>query len=221
MNKNKFNIGDTVKCIDRGGAALTIGSEYKVLRTKTEDGFEFITIKNDNGILIDMYPRHFEKVENPNQMNKNKITYHIRLLEDGKFNKHGQATKDDIIAATETYNLCVKDNPNRRIYAIFMEVDGVETLIAQSEIPNPAPKINGHEMKYDKNARWAKFGCAEISLDELYLAFKAMSYGAMGVNRKIVSITLCSGVSITNIQLGEIFKYVEYVNGSKYNPKIN
>jgi len=55
----------------------------------------------------------------------------------------------------------------------------------------------------------------------LYLAFKAMSYGATGVNRKIVSITLCSGVSITNIQLGEIFKYVEIVNGSKYNPKIN
>jgi hypothetical protein len=73
------------------------------------------------------------------------------------------------------------------------------------------PVINGKEGSYKKGDSCVVYGndCAHISWRMLKDVFE--SSNVIG-NRKIKSITLDSGVSITMEQIGEILEYVKFVN---------
>ena len=213
-----FKVGDYAKCIEKPSADfhITVGKVYKVLALANWG--DEIKINADGGPTDWQWilSQRFEKVvETPNeikQMNK-KITYHVGKRLDNAFGQF--STHSNLEVALDFYKRIVNDHGKTHIYGLFVSHDGGDekVLIEQSEEPNKAPVVNGHEMKYAKDARVVEFGCAKMALGALHFALKAMNHDGFKCNRFVKKMTLCSGVEITKEQLIEIFNYVNKING--------
>lgn len=215
-NDGPIKVGNWVECIETQGALnLSFGKTYEVRKIYGS----YLFIRNNKKDVGFYHSRRFKKIDKQenssqtNSMNK-KITYYVRRLIDGSFDKSGQSVHADILSATKLYERLTEKHV-KDIYAIFVEVDGVEPLIAQSREELKAPVINGHEMKYEKGIPFVKFGCAEISIALIRDLLNIMNSN-YGGNRKVVKMTLCSGVEITKGQAEEILKYVGKVNETKW-----
>lgn len=113
------------------------------------------------------------------------------------------------------YEISSKDGSTKHFpyYTIEQYAKIVEAFKQKPEPEIEAPLINGYKAHYKKGNKTVNFGCAQISI--VQLCHVSNSLNPTNGNRTIQSITLDSGVVITTKQIGDIFKYIDYIDAEK------
>jgi hypothetical protein len=123
----------------------------------------------------------------------------------------GDIAKGTIYVMKEKYHngYYPKDRIGTENNAYYLPKEIVEKWEPVYREDKKLPVINRYNGSYGKNDLTVLYGYAIISISMLKEVFQANNLVG---DRKIKSITLDSGVSITMDQIGEILEYVKFVN---------
>lgn len=101
-----------------------------------------------------------------------------------------------------TWDTC---SGQRNVYDSATQLGEILQVLNEPLPPTP-PKIHGYDMVYIKGDYHVKFGCASICIQLLGDVIKQYD------GRRITSITLDSGKTISDEQIKSILKYVDYID---------